>query len=66
MYLIMLMFIDLANTRLVVIFLVITENIASCVSFYFRTSIFEKVFYHWPVFQCIHSLTSIMRWGIET
>jgi hypothetical protein len=31
------------NVRIVVILLVISENIASCVSLYFRTSIFEKV-----------------------
>jgi hypothetical protein len=29
--------------------LVISENIASWVSFYFRTSTFENVLYHWSV-----------------
>ena len=54
------------NVRIVVILLVISENIASCASFYFRTSTFEKVLDHWLVFKCVYSLTSIMRWGIET
>jgi len=54
MYLMLLMFIYLANTRLIVIFLVIKENIASWVFFYFRTSTFEEVLYHWSVFQCVH------------
>ena len=34
------------NVRIVVILLVISENIASCVSFYFRISTFEEVSYH--------------------
>ena len=43
----------LTNVRIVFILLVISENIALYVSFYFRTSTFEKVSYHWSVLQFV-------------
>ena len=55
----------LANDRIIVILLVISENIASWGSFYFRTSTFKNVLYHWSVFQCAQTEFDINEYDGE-